>query len=170
VRDGADTLTAVNDVAVTRRGQGQVMTSAEVDGVLYARFVGDGFVVSTPIGSSGYTLAASGPLLAPGTTAFALTPLAAHGGCIPPLVIGAGSRLRLEVEPGYGGIRLELDGRMVEPEPEPDALTVGLRPDAATLVGLDDEAPILTGLRRRGIVMDSPRVVARDAREHRPRD
>ena len=166
VRDGAETLTAVNDVAVVRGGQGQVMTSAEIDGVLYARFVGDGFVVSTPIGSSGYTLAAGGPLLSPGATAFSLTPLAAHGGCIPAIVVGEESTLRLEVVPGYDGIRLELDGRMVEPPaPEAGALTIDLRCDAATLVQLEDQPPILAGLRRRGIILDSPRVTARDRRE-----
>ena len=163
-RDGEDTLTAVNDVAITRRERGQVTTTVRIDGALYARFVGDGFVVTTPIGSSGYTLAAGGPLLAPGSRAFALTPLAAHGGSIPPVVLGEDSRLELEVEPGYGGIKFELDGQLWEADPDRGALTITLRPDAATLVVLDD-ASILDGLRRRRLVADSPRVVARDQRE-----
>jgi NAD+ kinase len=166
--DGDEPLLALNDVAITRQGQGQVTTSAEVDGVLYARFVGDGFVVTTPIGSSGYTLAAGGPLLAPGAKAFALTPLAKHGGCAPPLVIGSESTLVLDVEPGYGGVRLEHDGRPVEPEAE--KLTITLRPDAATIVGLADAQSILTGLRRKKIIIDSPRVMAREAREAREND
>jgi NAD+ kinase len=161
--DDSDPLVALNDVAITRQGQGQVATSAEVDGVLYARFVGDGFVVTTPLGSSGYTLAAGGPLLAPGGNAFALTPLAKHGGCVPALVIGAESRLVLEVEPGYGGVRLEHDGRPIEPEAEKLAIT--LRSEAATVVGLEGQQPILTGLRRKKLIMDSPRVLAREARD-----
>jgi NAD+ kinase len=164
-RDGGETLTGLNDLAVLRRGQGQVTTAAEVDGVLYARFVGDGFVVSTPIGSSGYTLAAQGPLLATGTTASVLTPLAAHGGCVPPLVFGEDSKLRLDVVPGYGGIRVELDGRPVDPEPERGSMTIELVCDAVTVVGLDDEEPVLSGLRRRKIIIDSPRVMARDLRD-----
>ncbi|MGH2742028.1 MAG: hypothetical protein ACRDN8_05990, partial [Thermoleophilaceae bacterium] len=44
------------------------------------------------------------------------------------------------------------------------ALTIGVRPDYATLVGLADEEARLTGLRRRGLVLDSPRVLVRDAR------
>jgi NAD+ kinase len=163
VRDGDEELLAVNDIAITRRGQGQVMTSASVDGVLYARFVGDGFVVTTPIGSSGYTLAAGGPLLAPGGNAFALTPLASHGGSVPPLVIGAESELELDVEPGYGGIRFELDGRMMEPELE--RLTITLRSNTATVVLVDEAQSIISGLRRKKLIMDSPRVLARDERE-----
>jgi NAD+ kinase len=166
--DGDDPLTAINDVAITRGGQGQVTTAATIDDVLYARFVGDGFVVTTPIGSSGYTLAAGGPLLAPGANAFALTPLANHGGSVPPLVVGADSTLRLDVTPGYGGIRFELDGRMMEPELE--SLTVTLRPRTATIVEVGGEHSILTALRRRKIIMDSPRVLARDKREGSPED
>lgn len=161
--DGGDPLVAINDVAITRRGQGQVTTAATVDDVLYARFVGDGFVVTTPIGSSGYTLAAGGPLLAPGGNAFALTPLANHGGSIPPLVVGAKSELQLDIVPGYGGIRFELDGRMMDSELE--RLTVTLRSKAATLVEVGDERSILAALRRKKIVMDSPRILARDVRE-----
>jgi NAD+ kinase len=164
-RDGGEDLLAVNDLAITRRAQGQVMATVEVDGELYARFVGDGFVVTTPIGSSGYTLAAGGPLLAPGSASFALTPLAAHGGCIPPLVLGEGSKLRVEVEPGYGGIKFELDGRLSEADPDQGELTISLRPDAATLVGLDGQDSVLRGLRRKRLLMDSPRVLARDQRE-----
>jgi NAD+ kinase len=166
--DDDEPLLALNDVAVIRQGQGQLQTAASVDDVLYAQFVGDGFVVTTPVGSSGYTLAAGGPLLAPGANAFALTPLASHGGCAPPLVLGADSCLVLDVEPGYGGVRLEHDGRPIQPEVE--RLTITLRPDAATIVGLDSQQPILTGLRRKKVIMDSPRVLAREAREGKGQD
>ena len=164
-REDGDPLRAVNDLAITRRAQGQVTATVEVDGDLYARFVGDGFVVTTPIGSSGYTLAARGPFLAPGTKAFALTPLAAHGGTIPPVVLGHGSRLSIEVEPGYGGIKFELDGRLTELEADRGSLAISLRPEAATLVGLEGEDSILQGLRRKRLLMDSPRVLARDQRD-----
>ena len=162
-REGHDQLRALNDVAITRKGQGQVMASVEIDGVLYARFVGDGFVVSTPVGSSGYTLAAGGPLLAPGSKTFCLTPLASHGGSIPPLVVGTHSKLVLEIEPGFGGIRLELDGRMIEWDG--GTMTVALDAEAATLVLRDEGQSILAGLRRKKLIMDSPRVLARDQRE-----
>lgn len=162
--DGDDLL-AINDLAITRRAQGQVTTSVTVDDDLYARFVGDGFVVTTPIGSSGYTLAAGGPLLTPGSRSFALTPLAAHGGSIPAVVLGEDSSLHVEIDPGYGGIKFELDGRLSEHDPEHGELRITLRPEAATLVGLDGEDSILQGLRRKRLLMDSPRVLARDERE-----
>jgi hypothetical protein len=51
----------------------------------------------------------------------------------------------------------------VEPQ-DPVELTARLLPGDATLVALGDDEPMLTGLRRRRILMDSPRMLARDNR------
>jgi NAD+ kinase len=155
-------LFAINDVVVARAGIGQVLTTIRVDGTLYARLAGDGCIVSTQVGSSAYTIAARGPLLAPGTNAYTLTPLPTHGGSCPPLVVAADSELELEVQAGFGGARLEIDGQ-IEGE-HAGALTVGLRSDVAALVYFDDQEPQLTGLRRRRVIVDSPRFLADDDR------
>jgi NAD+ kinase len=155
---------AINDLAVLRDGPGQIIVSVTVDDVLYARMAGDGLVVATPLGSSAYTMAAGGPILAPGAAGMAITPLAPHGGSFPPLVTGVESRLTLAVEPGHGGVRHEVDGHLTPI----DGRTLGVtwRTGYARLVMLAEEEPRLTGLRRRGLVLDSPRVLVRDARSH----
>ena len=153
---------AINDFTAIRDGTGQVITAIRVDDELYARTAGDGLVVATPLGSSAYTMAAGGPILAPGVQAIVVTPLADHGGVAPPLVTGPDSRLSLSVEPGYGGSRFEIDGQ--ETPMEAMEVTVKLRGEYASLINLADEEPVLTGLRRRGLVVDSPRILARDAR------
>jgi NAD+ kinase len=77
-------------------------------------------------------------------------------------VVGSASRLRLAVEAGHVPVRYELDGRRAD---IPELLVeIGHRPDYATLVELAEEEPRLTGLRRRGLVVDSPRVLVHDAR------
>jgi NAD+ kinase len=153
---------AINDVAIIRDGPGQVTVAIVVDEVLYARVAGDGLVVATPLGSSAYNMAAGGPILAPGAEGMAVTPLAAHGGSCPPLVAGSESHLRLRVEPGYGGVRYEVDGRPAVIEGS--ELTIRHRDDYATLVMLAEEEPRLSGLRRRGLVADGPRLLVRDNR------
>jgi NAD+ kinase len=158
-----DDLLALNDIVVVRGGQGQIRTRAELDGVLYGRFAGDGCIVSTPIGSSAYTLAAGGPLMAPGADVFVLTHLPTHGGLIPPLVIGGQSRLTLITEAGYGGARVELDGQVTNLEA--GTMDIALRAEVATVVTFADQEPLFTGLRRRGILMDSPRIVADERRD-----
>jgi len=153
---------AINDVALIRDGPGQIMVSIKVDDVLYARIAGDGVVVATALGSSAYTIAAGGPILAPGANVMTVTPLAPHGGSCPPLVGGNTSTIALAIEPGHVPVRSELDGRRAPVEGQ--LLTVRHRPSYATLVQLAEEEPRLTGLRRRGLVLDGPRLIARDLR------
>jgi NAD+ kinase len=153
---------AINDFAIIREGTGQVITAIKVDGELYARTAGDGLVVATPLGSSAYSMAAGGPILASGAQGMVVTQLAHHAGNAPPLVVGPDSRLALSVEAGYGGARLEVDGQTMGAAAA--EVTVRMRREYATMVTLGDQEPRLTGLRRRGLVVDAPRVLVRDAR------
>lgn len=155
-------LLAFNDIVLIRAGQGQLRWSAQVDGALFGRFAGDGCIVSTPMGTSGYSLAAGGPLLTPGADAFVLTPVSIHGGSCPPLVIAADSKVRLEPTIGYGGARFEVDGQVGEPPDGP--LTITCRPGSGTTVVFPGQEPLLERLRRRQIIIDSPRILAEDSR------
>ena len=157
--DGAG-LFALNDIAIVRAGVGQVRATARVDGILFARLAGDGCIVSTPIGSSAYALAAGGPLIAATTDAYLFTPLPTHGGFCPPLVVGADSELQLDTMTGHGGARLEVDGQIADTEVGP--LTISFRRAIATVVSFADQEPSLAGLRRRRIIIDSPRILAED--------
>ncbi|HEY1509942.1 MAG TPA: NAD(+)/NADH kinase [Solirubrobacteraceae bacterium] len=161
-RDGADPVFALNDIALVRVGEGQVRVRAVIDGTLFARVAGDGCVVSTQLGSSAYSLSAGGPLLAPGTHGFVFTPLYPHGGSCPPLVLTPDSELELEITTGFGGVRLEVDGQVVAGGV--GQLRIRLCQGVATVVGFSDQEPFVAGLRRRGIIADSPRFIAEDAR------
>jgi NAD+ kinase len=154
----ARTIRAFNDIALVRAGAGQLRVSVRVDGETYARLAGDGCIVSTSVGSSAYTISAGGPLMDPLLAGFVLTPLPTHGGFIPPFVMGAQRALELEVRPSYGGGRLEIDGQV--DGQVPTTLTVTLQAAAATVVTFDGDESHLAGLRRRGIIADSPRILA----------
>jgi NAD+ kinase len=162
-RDGAPDRFAINDLGVIRAGIGQVRVTTRVDGILFTRLAGDGCLVSTPVGSSAYSLAAGGPLLTPETDAYLLTPLATHGGSRVPLVIGGGSELTLEVSTGVGGARLEIDGQIVDSQ-EPGPLRIRFRRNVARLVSFPEQEALFAGLRRRQIIVDSPRILAEGSR------
>jgi NAD+ kinase len=164
-QDG-ETLTALNDLVLVRDGAGQVMFEVQVAGERFIRLAGDGLVVATPLGSSAYTLAADGPMLV-GTPGLVTTPLSPHGGVCPPLVTGPETALTVIFESGNGGARVELDGQVHAELAERLTTTFELRldPAFATLVSLGEEESTIAGLRRRRILMDSPRVLARDDRE-----
>jgi NAD+ kinase len=153
---------AINDLVVVRRGANQIIIDIHVDDELYGRFAGDGVVVATPLGSSAYTIAAGGPILAAGTEAVVVTPVASHGGSVPPLVVGAHRQVRITVDGGYGGARIEFDGQIKDFQPT--EILTRWHDTYATLVRFAGAESGFAGLRRRRIITDSPRVLARDDR------
>ena len=166
-REGAEDLRAINDLVLVRAAAGQALVEIEVDGERFIRLAGDGVVAATALGSTAYTLAAGGPMLAPGSAGLVVTPLAPHGGVCPPLVAGPSTRIEITLDPGLGGARIELDGQVAETLAplQPVKFTLRLEEGFATLVSLGEHETLIAGLRRRGILVDSPRVLARDGRE-----
>jgi NAD+ kinase len=154
---------ALNDVVVVRRGSGQLVAEVALDGEPYIRLAGDGVIVATALGSSGYTMAAGGPLLTLRTAAFVCTPIAMHGGSAAPLVVPAESVLTIEVQPSYGGFDIELDGQRHALESRSFRLT--LEPDRGTLVRFSATDQGLRRLRERGLLADSPRALVRMRRQ-----
>jgi NAD+ kinase len=163
--EGAGGHWAVNDIVFNRRGAGQLVVDIAVDGELYARTAGDGVIVATTIGSTAYSMAAGGPILLPETAAFVCTPLAMHGGSAPPLVVPAEAEVLIEMHPGYAGFTIEIDGHLRELDTLRYRLTLHRR--RLSLVTLAPGGHGLEGLRRRRLVADSPRILARDGRDRR---
>jgi len=150
---------AINDLVLARRGGTQLVVELWVDGELYVRMAGDGIVVATAVGSSAYSMAAGGALLAAGTAALVCTPLAMHGGCAPPLVVPDDRELAIEIHPGRAGFDPEVDGFLLETEAH--RFSVSSEHAYATLVAFDGARSGLPWLRERGLIRDSPRVAAR---------
>jgi NAD+ kinase len=153
---------AANDFVVMRRGAGQVVAELSVDDELYARVAGDGLIVATALGSTAYSMAAGGPVLAGGTAAFVCTPLAMHGGSAPPLVVPAEATATVVVHPGFAGFDVEVDGHRRTLAGPRFALTLHMAKLA--LVSFTASGYGLTSLRERMLVVDSPRILARDER------
>ena len=153
---------AINDFVAVRRGAGQVTADITVDDELFVRLAGDGVVVATAVGSSAYSMAAGGPILAAGTAAFLCTPIAMHGGSAAPLVVPDGATVTLDVDPGHAGFDVEIDGQ--RRHTESTRFTFTLDPHRLRLVTFETTGRGLTGLRDRGLIADSPRIRAREGR------
>jgi NAD+ kinase len=153
---------ALNDFVVARHGAGQAVVELSVDGELYVRLAGDGLIVATALGSTAYSMAAGGPVLAPGTDAVVCTPVAMHGGNAPPLVVPATTDIHVKVHPSFAGFEIELDGHAY-PIQSVD-YHLALQPDKVTLVSFGKLGLGIGDIRERRLVTDSPRVLARDDR------
>lgn len=101
---------ALNDVVVRRgEGAGVVEVATVLDGVELATYRGDGVVVATATGSTGYCLSLGGPVMDPASDAILLKPIAAHMSMHGGVMVSPDSVLELKPEAGSAAI-LSVDG------------------------------------------------------------
>jgi NAD+ kinase len=113
--DGEPTF-ALNDAVITQGPMARLLTiRMDVDGQRATRYAADGLVVSTPVGSTAYSLSLGGPLLTPGAEALIVTPIAPHMLTNRSLVLEAQSELRFRVERSVPGLSLVIDGQEMLP-------------------------------------------------------
>lgn len=102
-RDGRKVFreTALNDAVVTKGSVARVL-DLEVTGdrVTIASFSGDGVIVSTPTGSTAYSLAAGGPIVEPTASNLIVTPVCAHSLHAKPFVLDSGRAVGVRITPG----------------------------------------------------------------------
>ncbi len=89
---------ALNDVVINRAGRGgMIELRVELDGVFMYRQRADGLIISTPTGSTAYSLAANGPILHPSLNAFLLVPVAPQTLSHRPIVLPDNGTLNLTI-------------------------------------------------------------------------
>lgn len=81
-------ITAVNDFSINRSMMGGILSfNLYVNSVKVAHMTGDGLAISTPSGSTAYSLSCGGPILDPGLPAILIVPICAHSLSLRPLVV-----------------------------------------------------------------------------------
>ena len=103
---------ALNDVVIAR-GTLSRMVKFEVfiDNKLYYRFKGDGIIIATPTGSTGYSFSAGGPFIYPDVDVITLTPICPHTRGMQPIVLKSSSEILIKAENYNGEIYLTFDGQ-----------------------------------------------------------
>ena len=104
-------LYALNEVAVQRLGATMISIDATIDGNSVSTYNGDGVIISTPTGSTAYSLSAGGPILAPSCHSFLLTPLAPHNLTMRPIVMPDTSVVTLRIDTRNNDASISIDNR-----------------------------------------------------------
>ncbi len=103
---------ALNDIALLKRDHASMISiRASVNDEYVMTYQADGLIVTTPTGSTAYSLSNGGPIISPGTGTLCLTPVAPHSLNVRPIVIPDDSVITLKVESRSHSFLAAVDGR-----------------------------------------------------------
>ena len=135
---------ALNEILVSRKDTTSMITvETHLDGEHLTSYWADGLIISTPTGSTGYSLSCGGPVLTPMVKSLVITPIAPHNLNARPLVIPDDTEIRLRVisrEPQY---LVSLDSRIATMNNN-TVLTIKKAPFTINMVEIQDETFIST--------------------------
>lgn len=119
---------ALNEVAILKQNTASMISiKTEINDVVLNTYIGDGLIISTPTGSTGYNLSAGGPIIEPTAPNWVISPIAAHSLTMRPLVVSNESVIRITTTSRATNYRLSLDGRSIT-LPEGSSITLRKAP------------------------------------------
>ncbi|HST09580.1 MAG TPA: NAD(+)/NADH kinase [Terriglobales bacterium] len=112
---------ALNDVIVNKSALARLNTyELFIDKVFVTTYKADGLIISTPTGSTAYSMAAGGPILTPSVDAFVITPVSPHSLTHRPLVVRDSAEIEIIVKTGDEEAYLSVDGQVGMPVRDED--------------------------------------------------
>jgi NAD+ kinase len=105
--------TALNDIVITKSALARMIDlETYVDRHFVCSYKADGLIVSTPTGSTAYSLSAGGPIMLPSVAALCITPICPHMLTNRPVLVPDDSVIRIESRAGNDGAYLTIDGQV----------------------------------------------------------
>ncbi|MCH9609510.1 MAG: NAD kinase [Chlamydiales bacterium] len=102
---------AINEMVIHRaKNPSLIDLSIHVDGTYLNTFSADGIILSTPSGSTAYSLAAGGPILSPEIEAFVITPICPHTISNRPIVLMPSQQIEVQYQSPYDPVEITYDG------------------------------------------------------------
>lgn len=106
---------ALNDLSIVRKETTSMITiDTYIDKDFLTVFWADGLIVSTPTGSTAYSLSCGGPIIAPTNDNFVITPIAPHNLNVRPIVVKDDVEIHLRIESRVPQFSLSLDSRIYD--------------------------------------------------------
>ncbi|MCX8056903.1 MAG: NAD(+)/NADH kinase [Ignavibacteria bacterium] len=107
-------LIAVNDIVIEKGSWSRIIEiDTYVNGKYLITYRSDGLIISTPTGSTGYSLSSGGPILLPDMDSIILSPICPHTLTVRPIVLPGNSEIQIEARSGYETITINKDGQQI---------------------------------------------------------
>jgi len=104
---------ALNEVSINRKDTTSMLSiETSINDRSLTTYWADGLIISTPTGSTGYSLSSGGPILSPNTKTWVLNPIAPHNINVRPLIISDSSNIKISVKGKGENFLLSLDSRI----------------------------------------------------------
>lgn len=138
-------MCALNEIAITRKGSLAVIHyNVYVNGKLLKVYSGDGIMVSTPTGSTGYNLSAGGPIASPQSELMLLTPICPHTFNTRTVILSPNDVVEIEIAHGRDGkmqeVEVNFDGNYKEILYSNDRVVVKKADDTTKIIKLSEES------------------------------
>lgn len=119
--------TALNDVVINKGAIARIVKLLlKIDGATVTEVKGDGIIISTPTGSTAYSISAGGPIVSPEVNGMIVTPICPHSLTFRPLVIQDNALIAVQLLTPHMDTFVTLDGQTVLPMNFEDTITVGV--------------------------------------------
>jgi NAD+ kinase len=116
---------ALNDVVITKSALARIIDlRVSIDRQMLTVYRSDGLIVSTPTGSTAYSLSAGGPIIHPEMAALLISPICPHTLTMRPVVVPSSARVEVTLQTGDSEVYLTLDGQVGHPLRAEDRVTV----------------------------------------------
>ena len=107
-------LYAINDFVIDKAGWPKMIDiNIAVDSEYLTTFAADGLIISTPTGSTGYSLSVGGPIVSPKTDVIILSPISPHSLTVRPIVFPGNEEISIKANSLYKEIQVNCDGQRV---------------------------------------------------------
>lgn len=162
----SDSWYAFNDFVIHKSGVARVTRLGLSVGTRHGEretvgsFSGDGVIISTPTGSTAYSLSAGGPIVVPGVQCILITPICPHSLAVRPLVVPADVDVRVGSVDRSAELVLTVDGQEVQPLDPDDEVRVRRSDLAISLVRLPEGSFFATLRRKLGWALEMERETA----------
>jgi len=104
---------ALNEITLTRKNTASMIkVDTSLDHEFLTTYWSDGLIISTPTGSTGYSLSCGGPIISPSSKNIVLTPIAPHSLAVRPLVIPDQTHIELQIDSRADEVLMTLDSRL----------------------------------------------------------